>query len=171
MVLETLVAAQDLHEARERNKERDGKVAETHQKAKAITAIHFFNEFGCKIGKTALQKKRELFDIQQQTELAERKKEEQVYAGKKRKYDEVMGLSIDNDNKLTGAQLRALLNMKKRKTDSPISSLKKKDMLLLWKKWKAQNIPMSWWKVSMKQLKLALSLLMRHWHQLKMDEL
>jgi len=141
MVLETLVAAQDLHEARERNKrnkERGGKVAETHQKAKAVTAIYFFNQFGCKVGKTALQKKRELFDIQQQKVLAARKKEEQAYAEKQRKYDEVMSLSVDDDNKLTGAQLRALLNMKKRKTDSPISSLRKKDMLLLWKEWKAR---------------------------------
>ena len=120
MVLETIVAAQDLHEVRERNKrnkERGGKVAETHQKAKAATAMYFFNEFGCKIGKTALQKKRELFDIQQQKVLAARKKEEQVYAEKKRKYDEVMSLCIHNDNKLNGAQLQALLNMKKRKTD------------------------------------------------------
>ena len=51
-----------------------------------------------------------------------------------------MSLSIDNDNKLTGAQLRALLNMKKRKTDSPISSLRKKDMLLVWKEWKARPL-------------------------------
>ena len=95
--------------------------------------MYFFNEFGCKVGKTALQKKRELFDIQQQKVLAARKKEEQLYPEKKHKYDEVMSLSIDNDNKLTGAQLQALLNMKKWKTDSPISSLRKKDMLLSWK--------------------------------------
>ena len=102
--------------------------------------MYLFNEFGCKIGKIALQKKRELFDIQQQKVLATRKKEEQVYAEKKCKYDEVMSLSIDNDNKLTGDQLRALLNMKKRKTDSLISSLRKKDMLLLKKEWKARPL-------------------------------
>ena len=142
MVLETLVAAQDLHEARERNKknkERGGHVAITHQRAKAVTAMFHFNEFGCKIGKTALQKKRELFHIQQQKVLAARKKEEQVYVEKKRKYDEVMNLNID-DNKLTGVQLLVLLNMKKRKTDQPISSLKKQDMLLLWKEWKARPL-------------------------------
>ncbi len=64
MVLETLVAAQDLHKAMERNKKnkaRGGHFAITHQKAKAATAMYQFNEFGCKIGKTALQKKRELF--------------------------------------------------------------------------------------------------------------
>ena len=102
--------------------------------------MYFFNEFGCKIGKTALQKKQELFQIQQQKVLAARKKEEQVYIEKKRKYDEVMNLNIDDDNKLTGVQLRALLNMKKRKTDKPISSLKKQDMLLLWKEWKARPL-------------------------------
>ena len=64
------------------DKERGGLVAVTHQKAKAVTAIYFFNEFGCKIGKTALQKKRELFHTQQQKFLAARKKEEQVYIEK-----------------------------------------------------------------------------------------
>ena len=102
--------------------------------------MYFFNEFGCKIGKNALQKKRKLFQIQQQKVLAARKKEEQAYVEKKRKYDEVMNLNIDDDNKLTGVQLRVLLNMKKRKTDKPISSLKKQGMLLLWKEWKARPL-------------------------------
>ena len=99
--------------------------------------MYFFNEFGCKIGKTALQKKQELFHIQQQKVLAARKKEEQVYFEKMRKYYEVMNLNIDDNNKLAGAHLQVLLNMKKRNTDKPISSLKKQDMLLLWKEWKA----------------------------------
>ena len=29
-------------------------------KAKAVTAMYHFNEFGCKIGKTTLEKKREV---------------------------------------------------------------------------------------------------------------
>ena len=49
-----------------------------------------------------------------------------------------MNLKTDDDSNLTGIQLRLLLNIyiKKRKTDKPISSLKKQDMLLLWKVWK-----------------------------------
>ena len=49
-----------------KNKARCGQVAVTDQKAKAVTAMYFFNEFGYKIRKTALQKKQELFNIQQQ---------------------------------------------------------------------------------------------------------
>ena len=51
-----------------------------------------------------------------------------------------MNLNITDDNKLTGSQLRSLLNMKKRKTDKPISALKKKDMLLLWREWKGRPL-------------------------------
>ena len=49
MVLETLVGAQDLHQARERNrslKEQGGVVANTYEKAKAVTAMYHFNSFG-----------------------------------------------------------------------------------------------------------------------------
>ena len=94
-----------------------------------------FNEYGCKIGKTALQKKRELQQIQNEKILAARKKEEAAYLQKKRKYDEVVSLNI-NDVDLTIAQLRALLNMKKRKTDKSFSSFKKIDLLCLWAEWK-----------------------------------
>ena len=59
---------------------------------------------------------------------------------KKRKYDAVMNLQITDDTKLTGVQLRSLLNMKRRKTDKPISSMKKVDMLTLWKEWKARPV-------------------------------
>jgi len=51
-----------------------------------------------------------------------------------------MKLNIVNDDKLTGAHLRTLLNMKKRKTDTSISALKKKDMLLLWREWKGRPL-------------------------------
>jgi hypothetical protein len=140
MVLDTLVGAQDWHQARERNrslKEQGGKVADTYKKAKAVTAMYHFNSFGCKIGKTALEKKTELFNFQQQKILAARKKEEAAYKERRKKYDDVMKLGID-DEKLTGTQLRVLLNMKKRKTDNPITSLKKKELFTLWKEWKAR---------------------------------
>ena len=51
-----------------------------------------------------------------------------------------MVLNIKDDEKLSGVQLQALLNMKKRKTDKSISSLKKKHMLLLWKEWKGRQL-------------------------------
>ena len=71
--------------------------------------------------------------------LETRKKEEKVYNEKKRKYDEVMNLNV-SDEKLTIGQLHHLLNMKKRKTDKSISGLKKKEMLVLWKEWKAHPL-------------------------------
>ena len=77
---------------------------------------------------------------QQRNLLQARKKEEQNYYEKKRKYDEVISLIIEDDGKLTGVQLRALLNMKKRKTEKSISVLKKKEMLLLWKEWKGRPL-------------------------------
>ena len=40
-------------------------------------------QFGCKIGKTALQQKRGLFQIQQQMVRAAKKKEEQAYIEKR----------------------------------------------------------------------------------------
>ena len=143
MVLETLVGAHDLNEARERNKknkEKGNEVANKYKQAKAVTAMFHFNEYGCKIGKTALEKKREVEKVQQRKVLEARKKEETAYNEKKRKYDEVMKLNISDDDKLTAVQLRTLLNMKKRKTDKPISNLKKKDMLLLWKEWKSRPL-------------------------------
>ena len=41
--------------------------------------------------------------------LEARKKEEKAYNEKKRKYDEVMNLNIVDDEKLTRAQLQALI--------------------------------------------------------------
>lgn len=143
MVLETLIGHHDINEARERNKknrENGQQVANTYKKAKALTAMYHFNMFGCKIGKTALEKKRELQLIQQEKIEAARKKEEDAYFERKRKYDDVMKLGITDDEKLTGVQLRSLLNMKKRKTDKPISSMKKSDMLTLWKEWKTRPV-------------------------------
>ena len=143
MVLETLIGHHDINEARERNKkhkENGLKVAETYKKAKALTAMYHFNMYGCKIGKTALEKKRELQLIQHEKTLAARRKEEAAYLEKKRKYDAVMNLQITNDTKLTAVQLRLLLNMKKRKSDQPISSMKKSDMLALWKEWKTRPL-------------------------------
>ena len=86
MVLETLVGTQDLNEARERNKKNKQKGSDASDKyktAKAVTAMYYFNEFGCKIGKTALDKKRELQEIQQRKLLKARKKEERSYYDKR----------------------------------------------------------------------------------------
>jgi len=142
MVLETLIGAQDLNEARERNKRHKTmgiEASNTYKKAKAVTAMYHFKEYGCKIGKTALEKKREIQEIQKMKILEARKKEEKVYNEKKRKYDEVISLNL-SDEKLTIGHLRSLLNMKKRKTDKSISGLKKKEMLVLWKEWKARPL-------------------------------
>ena len=138
MVLDTLIGAYDLQEARMRNKINKQKGVESSnqlKKAKAITAMYHFNEFGCKIGKTALQKKQELWQAQQEKLLKARKKEEAKHVALKRKYDDIMDLKLDDD-KLSGNQLKVLLNFKKRKTDKGFSSLKKKELLQLWKEWK-----------------------------------
>ena len=41
-----------------------------------------------------------------------------------------------DDDKLSGKQLKVLLNFKKWKTDKGFSSLNKKEALQLWKEWK-----------------------------------
>ena len=77
MVLETLIGAQDLNEARERNKRNKEKVSNASNKykvAKVVTAMYHFNEFGCKIGKTALGKKLEIKQEEQRNLLEVRKK-------------------------------------------------------------------------------------------------
>ena len=51
-----------------------------------------------------------------------------------------MNLQITNDTKLTGVELRLFLNMKRRKTDQPISSMEMVDMLALWKEWKTRPV-------------------------------
>ncbi len=51
-----------------------------------------------------------------------------------------MALNMEDDEKLTGMQLRILLNMKKRKTNKSISALKKKDMMLPWQEWKGRKL-------------------------------
>ena len=143
MVLDTLVGAQDLNEARERNKKKKEKgieAANKYKQAKAVTAMFHFQKFGCKIGKTALDKKREMQQAQKLKILKAMKKEETAYNEKKRKYDEVMTLNVSDDDKLTTGQLRSLLNMKKRKTDKSISGLKKKDLIVLWREWKARPL-------------------------------
>ena len=61
--LDTLIRAYDLQEARMRNKKIKEKGIETSnqlKQAKAVTTMYHFNQFGCKIGKTALQKKQEM---------------------------------------------------------------------------------------------------------------
>ena len=82
MVLETLIGHHDINEARERNKKHkeDGlKITNTYKKAKALTVMYHFNLFSCKIGKTALEKKREIQRTRHEKTLAARKKEEATY--------------------------------------------------------------------------------------------
>ena len=137
MVLDTIVAETDLREARERNrlKKIEGQtITSKLNDVKSVTAMYHFNELGCKIGKDALEKKKEIFDIQQAKLLEARKKEEYDFRQKQAKYDEVMALKLP-DEKLTGAQLKILLSMKKRKTDQPIHALKKAELQQLWKEW------------------------------------
>ena len=140
MVLDTLVGSYDLQEARMRNKRNKEKGIETSKnldQAKALTAMYHFTKFGCKIGKSACQKKKELFEIQQKKVLEARKNEEAQYMDKKRNYDAIMVLYI-NDEKLSRDQLKSLLNFKKWKADKGFSSTKKKELLQLWKEWKVR---------------------------------
>jgi len=140
MVLDALVAQNDLLEARERiriKKQEGEQVSTIFDSAKALTAMVHFNEIGCKIGKSALQKKRYLADLQLNKKLEARKKEEANYLEKKRAYDNIVSLNIEDD-KLNKEQLTALLNFKKRKIDKGISQLKKSDQLRLWQEWKAR---------------------------------
>ena len=112
MVLDTLIGADDLQEARMRNKVNKQKGVETSnqlKKAKAVTAMYHFNEFGCKIDKTTLEKKREVWQAQQEKLLKASKKEEAKCVALKRKYDYNMNLNL-NDEKLSGNQLKVLLN-------------------------------------------------------------
>ena len=138
MVLDTLIGAYDLQEARMRNKKNKLKGIETSnqlKQAKAVTAMYHFNTFGCKIGKTALQKKQEIWQAQQEKLLKARKKEEAKYVALKRKYDDIIKLKLEDDQ-LSGNQLKVLLHFKKRRTDKSFSSFKKKELLQLWKEWK-----------------------------------
>ena len=96
-----------------------------------------FNEIGCKIGKTALQKKKHVAHLQSQKKLDQLKKEQEEYYNRKRAYNEVSALGVE-DEKLNNEQLTILLNHKKRRTDKGISGLKKKQKLHLWKEWKTR---------------------------------
>ena len=71
-----------------------------------------------------LEKKKEIFDIQQAKLLEARKKEEYDFRQKQAKYDEVMALKLP-DEKLTGAQLKILLSMKKERLINPSMHLRR----------------------------------------------
>ena len=84
MVLESIVADQDLREARERNrlKKLEGsQIKSKFEEIKSVTAMLHFNELGCKIGMDALQKKSDIFNIAE-AKIEEVRKKEMV------KYDE-----------------------------------------------------------------------------------
>ena len=144
MVLETYVHESDLREARERNRIKKSK-GEEMQKSfsdiKSVTAMYHFNELGCMVGMDALKKKRQILTIHEEKLLQQRQKEEADFNDKKKKFDEVMALNLPDD-KLTGTQLKILCNVMKRKTDKPISSLKKQELLTLWKEWKSRPVPL-----------------------------
>ena len=143
MVLDTIVAENDLREARERNriKKQEGEdMMSKLNDVKSVTAMYHFNQLGCKIGMDALDKKKEIFKMQQAKLLEARKKEEHDFRQKETKYNQVMALKL-SDDKLTAAQLKILLTMKKRKSDSPFHSLKKAELQQLWKEWQwRQNV-------------------------------
>ena len=56
------------------------------------------NEYVCNIGITALQKKWELQQVQDEQALVARIKDEVAFMEKKRKYDEVVNLQINDDS-------------------------------------------------------------------------
>ena len=140
MALDCLVHSNDIMESRERNKlnkEQGEQMKSNFEKAKSVTAMYHFNSYGCKIGKDALQIKKELHENEKRKQLEARRKEEREYFQKKEKYEEIIKRDIPDD-KLSAAQLKVLLNWKKRKNDDPISKLKKDAMLTLWQEWKAR---------------------------------
>ena len=63
-----------------KNKENGSEASNKYKAAKAVTAMYYFNEFGCNVGKTALDKKREVQEIQQKKILEARKKEEKRHS-------------------------------------------------------------------------------------------
>ena len=142
MVLQTLVADEDLRESRERNrlsKLKGNTLAEKYENAKAVTAMYHFNNFGCAVGMNALQKKREIDQLNNAKVYESHQKQRHDFEAKKKKYDEVIAMNID-DEKLNVTQSKILLMMKKRKTDKAFSSLKKNELLNLWKEWKGRVI-------------------------------
>ena len=140
MVIEALVGENDLMEARERirlKKQRGEEASSIFDSAKALTAMVHFNEIGCKIGKSALEKKKHIAHLQRQKKLDSMEKELAEFNQRKMAYDAVVNLKIE-DEKLSNEQLMILLNYKKRKSDKGISQLKKKQKLHLWKEWKTR---------------------------------
>jgi len=76
MVLDTIVAKTDLREARARNrlKNLEGEtMTSKFNDVKSVTAMYHFNKLGCVIGKDALEKKQQIFQIQQAKLIAARK--------------------------------------------------------------------------------------------------
>ena len=64
---------------KERNKlhnEKGVQIIYNFQNARGITEMYHFNSYGCKIGKTALEIKKELQDIQKKKQAKARMKEE-----------------------------------------------------------------------------------------------
>ena len=90
------------------NRDKGEKTKHDFEKARSITAMYHFNSYGCKIGKTALDIKKELQDIQKKKQLEARNKEEKDYFEKKEKYEAIMTLNLP-DEKLNAAHLKALL--------------------------------------------------------------
>ena len=78
LVLESIVADQDLREARERNrlkKLEGGEIKSRFDEIKSVTAMLHFNALGCKIGMDTLQKKMRLSRLlKQKMKRVERKR-------------------------------------------------------------------------------------------------
>ena len=138
MVLDSYIGEKDLREARERNrlKKMEGQELKSKfEEVKTVSAMFHFNHLGCQIGMDALQKKREILKLQEENLLEQKKKELDQFNKRKVKYDMIIAKNIPDD-KLTITQLKSLLAFKKRKTDTPFTSLPKNDLLQLWKEWK-----------------------------------
>ena len=138
MLLETLIAHEDIQEARERNrrkKEKGEEMKKVYTEAKSLTAMYHFNEHGCKVRMDALQKKRHLQSIQDDKVREALKKDVEAWERKKDKFEKVMEKNVPED-KLTGEQLKVLLTFKRQPQDKPFHSLWKKELVKLWKEWK-----------------------------------
>ena len=95
-------------------KQRGNTLAEKYEAAKAVTAMYHFNNFGCAVGKDALQKKREIDQLHNAKMNEIHEKQRQDFEEKKRKYDEIIAMNID-DEKLNVTQLKILLTIKNAK--------------------------------------------------------
>ena len=165
-VLESLIHHHDLTQARENirnNKSQGDLMKERAGEIKKLTAMYNFKNIGCRIGKDSLQltqqmneerlqkEQRRILEKEKKDEMKRKKvemelkkriaKEKERFETRKRKYDEVIALNLPDD-KLSNRQLNDLINHKKLKNDTFITSkMKKNDLIELWKSMKNRPTP------------------------------